>query len=161
MTSLTPGQRIEAALGRLLLRGNRMYLYERLVEGIDGVDATTYPVLSGVARTGPTSATRLASAIGLDRTATTRYATRLESAGLLRRTPDPDDARATHLELTGEGRAAVAAARDALGSAFAELMADWAEADAECFAAGLERFTTRLENRQRPTDPGSGEPSPT
>jgi DNA-binding MarR family transcriptional regulator len=47
----------------------------------------------------------------LDRTATTRYASRLESAGLLRRAPDPEDARATRLELTSAGRAAVAAMR--------------------------------------------------
>jgi DNA-binding MarR family transcriptional regulator len=145
---LTPGMRVEAALGRLLLRGTRMYLYDQLVDGVDGVDTTTYPVLSGLARTGPTSATRLAAAIGLDRTATTRYATRLESTGLLRRVPDPEDARTTQLELTPAGVAAVAATRRTLGAAFEDMLTGWAEPEAEQFATALERFTTRLEQRR-------------
>jgi DNA-binding MarR family transcriptional regulator len=148
VASLTPGMRVEAALGRLLLRSTRMYLYDQLVDGVDGVDTTTYPVLSGLARTGPTSATRLASAIGLDRTAATRYATRLESAGLLRRVPDPADARATQLELTPAGRAAVAATRRTLSAAFEDMLASWAEPEAEQFATALERFTAGLEQRR-------------
>ena len=141
----TSGARVEAALGRLLLRGTRMYLYDRLMDGIEGVDATTYPALSGLARSGPTSATRLAAIIGLDRTATTRYASRLESAGLLRRAPDPEDARATRLELTAAGEAAVAAMRDTLTEVFDDLLASWSGPDADQFAAALERFTTELE----------------
>ena len=145
VNELTSGARVEAALGRLLLRGTRMYLYERLVDGVEGVDPTTYPVLSGLARGGPTSATRLAAVIGLDRTATTRYASRLESAGLLRRAPDPEDARVTRLELTAAGRAAVSAMRDTLTSVFDDLLAGWSGPEADRFAAALERFTTQLE----------------
>ena len=128
-----------------MLRGIRMYLYDRLVDGVEGVDATTYPVLSGLARGGPTSATRLAAFIGLDRTATTRYASRLESAGLLRRAPDPEDARATRLELTSAGRAAVAAMRDTLTQVFDDLLGSWSGPDADQFAAALERYSTQLE----------------
>lgn len=40
---------------------------------------TTYPVLSGLGRLGPTTATHLASVIGVDRSATTRYASKLEA----------------------------------------------------------------------------------
>lgn len=50
---------------------------------MDGIDTTAYPVLSGLARLGPTTATQLAATIGVDRTVTTRYASRLEAAGLL------------------------------------------------------------------------------
>jgi hypothetical protein len=45
MGTTTRGARVEAQLGRLLLRSTRTYLYDQLVAGIDGVDATTYPVL--------------------------------------------------------------------------------------------------------------------
>lgn len=140
--------RAQSALGRFLVRGNRMYLYERLVDGVEGLDVTTYPVLSGLARTGPTSATRLASAIGLDRTATTRYASRLESAGLVRRVPDAHDGRATRLELTPKGEAAVTRSREVLASIFERILSDWDQAEAECFVAGLERFIAGLERRQ-------------
>jgi len=148
VNELTSGARVEAALGRLLLRGTRMYLYDRLVNGVEGVDATTYPVLSGLARSGPTSATRLAAIIGLDRTATTRYASRLESAGLLRRAPDPEDARATRLELTAAGEAAVVAMRGTLTEAFDDLLAGWSGPEADQFAAALERFATQLETNR-------------
>jgi len=149
MRSPTPGSRVEAALGTLLLRSTRARLYDRLIEGVDGIDVTTYPVLSGLARTGPTSASRLAGAIGLDRSATTRYATRLEEAGLLRRTVDPNDARATQLELTATGRAAIAKMRRTLSAAFDELLDSWPTARAERFATGLEQFTEQLRNPTR------------
>jgi DNA-binding MarR family transcriptional regulator len=139
-----------------LLRSTRARLYDRLIEGVDGVDVTTYPVLSGLARTGPTSASRLAEAIGLDRSATTRYATRLEAAGLLRRVVDHNDARATQLELTAAGRAAIAKMRKTLSSAFDELLGSWSTARAERFATGLEHFTEQLQNPARLDVRGGG-----
>ena len=77
------------------------------------------------ARIGPTTATELATAIGLDRTATTRYASRLQAAGL---------------ELTPAGHRAVAAMR--------RMLSTWKRDEAEQFAASLERFTTMLEQRK-------------
>jgi DNA-binding MarR family transcriptional regulator len=148
MARSTRGARVEAQLGRLLLRSTRTYLYDQLVTGVDGVDATTYPVLSGLARTGPTTSTELATAIGLDRTATTRYASRLQSAGLLRRVSDDQDRRAIQLELTQAGHDAVAAMRRTLSKLFDDMLATWPPGEAEQFAASLERFTTMLEQRR-------------
>ncbi|WP_445168684.1 MarR family winged helix-turn-helix transcriptional regulator [Mycolicibacterium sp. Dal123E01] len=138
--------RVQSALGRLLQRGTRMHLYDRVVDGVEGVDATLYPVLSGVARIGPVSATELAAVIGLDRTAATRYATRLESAGLMSRRPDAADARATLLELTPHGRKAVARMRGNLTRAINDILDEWQPAQAEQFAAALDDFVSRLES---------------
>ncbi len=138
--------RVQSALGKLLQRGTRMHLYGRLVEGVEGVDATLYPVLSGLARTGPASATELAAVIGLDRTATTRYATRLQAAGLVTRAPDRADARATLLQLTPAGRKAVSRMRGNLTRVIEEILDDWSPAQGEQFAAALDDFVTRLEN---------------
>lgn len=140
----TPGARIEDALGRLLLRSTRARIYDRLIEGVEGVEATTYPVLSGVARIGPISASRLGAEIGLDRTATTRYASRLADAGLLRRMPDPHDARATLLALTGKGQAAVDRMRRNLVREFDRTLRGWSDEAAERFAGELERFADQL-----------------
>lgn len=140
----TPGARIEEALGRLLLRSTRARLYDRLIEGVEGVDVTTYPVLSGVARLGPVSASRLGAEIGLDRTATTRYATRLADAGLLHRMPDPNDARATLLALTEAGEAAVGLMRQNLVREFDRTLRDWTTEAAERFAGELERFADQV-----------------
>ena len=148
MGTSTRGARVEAQLGRLLLRSTRTYLYDQLVAGVDGVDATTYPVLSGLARTGPTTATELAAAIGLDRTATTRYATRLQAAGLLQRASDNQDRRAIRLELTPAGQEAVAAMRHTLSQLFDDMLSTWKRDEAEQFVTSLERFTTMLEQRR-------------
>jgi len=148
MATTTRGTRVEAQLGRLLLRSTRTYLYDQLVTGVDGVDATTYPVLSGLARIGPTTATELAAAIGLDRTATTRYASRLQAAGLLYRVSDDQDRRAIRLELTPAGREAITTMRRTLSQLFDDMLSTWTRNEAEQFATSLERFTAMLEQRR-------------
>ncbi|MFF3597865.1 MarR family winged helix-turn-helix transcriptional regulator [Kitasatospora indigofera] len=140
MTDST-GQDIAHALGLLLRRSTRARLYVRLTEGLgEAVDDLTYPVLSGLARTGPRSAADLGREIGLDRTTVTRRADRLEQAGLLERRPDPADGRATLLALTDDGHAVVAATRRRLTDAVDASLSGWPPADARNFARLLRRF---------------------
>ncbi|MEU5211796.1 MarR family winged helix-turn-helix transcriptional regulator [Streptomyces sp. NPDC020742] len=140
----TSAARVAEAIGALTLRATRAGVYGRLTSGVEGVDATTYPVLSGLARVGPATATRLAEVIGMDRTVTTRYATRLQEAGLIVRRPDPSDARATRLALTSDGERAVRALRGAMESFLAEEMSTWPAGEAAAFARRLERLTEAL-----------------
>jgi DNA-binding MarR family transcriptional regulator len=147
MAKATPGRQVEAALGVLTGRALRAQLYNPLVGDIDGLDPATYPVLSGLARIGPVSASRLGELIGFDRTVTTRYASRLEAAGLLARSRDPRDARATLLELTPAGRAAASTVRRQLVGAIEEVLADWPKRDAERFAVALEKFAEGMRRR--------------
>ena len=149
------GERVEAALGTLLLRRNRRDLYRPLTEGVgSGVNATTYPVISGVSRLGPITATDLAPEVGLDRTVTSRYATQLVDRGLLRRSPDPTDPRRSLLTLTTDGEAVVATMRRRLVATIDGQLASWPPEDARAFAEGLERFTRELR-----TSPDTGDPS--
>ncbi|GAA2747089.1 MarR family winged helix-turn-helix transcriptional regulator [Kitasatospora cinereorecta] len=135
------GHDIAEALGLLLRRDTRARLYARLTDGLgEAVDDLTYPVLSGLARIGPSSAADLGREIGLDRTTVTRRADRLEQAGLLQRRPDPADGRATLLALTGEGTHLVAVTRQRLADAIEASLAAWPSADAEAFARYLRRF---------------------
>ena len=55
--------------------------------------------------------TELARATMLSSGGTTRLVSRLQGRGLLRRDPDPDDARAFRATLTGDGRQKLAQAR--------------------------------------------------
>ncbi len=71
-----------------------------------GVGAAGAGVLFAVARTGSASAKEIASVIGASPAGTTGLLTRMEAAGLLRREPDPDDARAIRVTLTETGEAA-------------------------------------------------------
>ncbi|MBL1087663.1 MarR family transcriptional regulator [Streptomyces actinomycinicus] len=137
------GHEIADALGTLLRRGTRARLYARLTDGLgEAVDETTYPVLSGLARTGPCSAADLAGEIGLDRSGVTRRATRLEEAGLLRREPDPDDRRATLLALTETGQQTVKTTRQRLAAFIEASLASWPPEEAQSFARQLHRFVT-------------------
>ncbi|WP_431683199.1 MarR family winged helix-turn-helix transcriptional regulator [Kitasatospora sp. KL5] len=135
------GHDIAEALGLLLRRSTRARLYTRLTEGLgEAVDELTYPVLSGLARTGPASAADLGREIGLDRTTVTRRADRLERAGLLQRQPDPADGRATLLALTDGGHTVISATRQRLASGIEDSLATWPQADAQAFARLLRRF---------------------
>ncbi|WNV88867.1 MarR family transcriptional regulator [Umezawaea sp. Da 62-37] len=136
--------RVEAALGLLLRRTTRANLYDNLVTDVTGVDETTYPVLSGIARMEPVSSTRLADEIGIDRTATTRYAARLEKAGLVRREADPGDARSTLLLLTPDGRSAIDSARRKVVDRLDGIVAEWTPLEAELFASVLEHLVGKL-----------------
>ncbi|WP_035852052.1 MarR family winged helix-turn-helix transcriptional regulator [Kitasatospora azatica] len=136
------GFEIADALGLLLKRGTRAQLYRELTEGL-AVDELTYPVLSGLARTGPRSAAELAAEVGLDRSGVTRRASQLEAAGLVRREADPADRRATLLLLTEEGEQVVARLRHRLAGIIAGSLTSWEPGEAELFARQLTRFVSQ------------------
>jgi DNA-binding MarR family transcriptional regulator len=54
---------------------------------------------------GPQRQTELGAELGMDSAGTTRVVHRLEQAGFVRRRPDPDDGRATLVEVTAAGEA--------------------------------------------------------
>lgn len=131
------------SLGVVLQRGFRTRLYAELTEGVgDELDSSTYPVISALARMGPSTAAALGAEIGLDRSIVSRRAARLTSAGYLTTGDDPRDARATVLSLTPGGRTAVALMRKRLDAAVAARMANWSPAERRQFAALLNRFAS-------------------
>jgi DNA-binding MarR family transcriptional regulator len=137
----TPGRVVADALGVLIQRSFRERLYGELTRGIGpGVDALTYPVLSGLARVGSRSAADLADVIGLDRSGVSRRASRLEQAGLVAKIPDPADNRAVLLVLTEPGKAAVAAMREQLVHLIDTSLESWTPKQAASFAQSFRRF---------------------
>ncbi|MEY9858207.1 DNA-binding MarR family transcriptional regulator [Catenulispora sp. GAS73] len=135
------GHEVAESLGLLIQRGTRAGLYAALVEDVaDGLDENAYPVLSGLARTGPRNAADLAAVIGLDRSGVSRHASRLEAAGLIRREADPADRRSVLLVLTDDGAAAVAKMRGRFAERVASALSTWPPGEAEAFARGLRRF---------------------
>ncbi|MFE0028412.1 MarR family winged helix-turn-helix transcriptional regulator [Amycolatopsis sp. NPDC059021] len=135
------GHEIADALGELLKRGFRATVYEALTENLgEGIDEVTYPVLSGLARTGPRSAADLAADVGLDRSGVSRRASRLEQAGLVRREQDPADGRAVLLTLTEQGTHTVAVMRQRLAAQIEASLRSWPKEEARSFARNLRRF---------------------
>jgi DNA-binding MarR family transcriptional regulator len=68
--------------------------------------------------------TELAEATLLSSGGMTRLVGRLEQRGLVRRDPDPDDARAFHAALTDAGRSSLARARTTHDNVIASLLGD-------------------------------------
>lgn len=71
----------------------------------------------------PVTVGQIASITGLTSGSATRLVDRLEAAGLVRRTADPDDRRRAIIELTSNVDSDIAAAWDRPGAAFAEVLA--------------------------------------
>lgn len=69
----------------------------------DELSRTQLSVLGTVARLGPLGLGRLAEIEGVNPTMLSRIVAKLDDAGLLRRTPDPADRRAAHVEVTEHG----------------------------------------------------------
>lgn len=77
----------------------------------------------GGAENGTSTVTELVETLALTQSAVTELVQRAELAGLVLRTPSNDDRRVTHLTLTRQGAAKLAAVHDALGAERAQLHA--------------------------------------
>lgn len=89
--------RLRNALGRI------SRLVDRQVSG-GGLTRTQLSVLGVTARRGPIGMGELAEAEGLNPTMLSRVVGKLETMGLLRRSPDPADARVVRVDVTPAGR---------------------------------------------------------
>src|SRR5947208_17078296 len=110
-----------AALWRTLGRG-----------GYAGLSRTAAAVLANLRHNGPQRIGDLAAAEAVAQPSMTSLVTRLENAVLVRRVPDPDDARAARVTLTADGNACldeIRAGRAALiASRLAQLTAEQCQA---------------------------------
>ena len=89
--------------------------------------------------------TTLADLLGVDAPTVTRKVQQLEQEGYVTRHPDPDDRRATRIELSPAGRRTLQRVLDARRSWIASLFEGWDRAQLVAFASALGRFSTTLE----------------
>lgn len=92
-------------------------------------------LLDGAAR-----ASDLAASFGVGKSTISRQITLLEDLGMVERTPDPADGRASLVDLTSEGRTLVTAARAARQKAFRQALSNWSQADIAQLARLLHRL---------------------
>lgn len=145
-------------LNRLMLPANRGALCAPVIAvAPSGVDGQTYPVLNVLSMVGPVPAARLAEYIGIDRSGASRYADRLEAAGLVKRTTDQLDRRATLLSLTPKGVRVIDKLNAALSDHLRSLTAAWPDGSAAALAEGLELL---LDGRATPVATLGTAPSP-
>lgn len=100
----------------------------RLVHVDGNLSPSQREVLFTITRRGPVRLSEVASSEGINPTMLSRIVSHLESADLVIRTPDSNDARVMHLSSTNKGKALCKDIRnertDALHSAFSQLTAE-------------------------------------
>jgi len=109
------------------------------------VEMWDYVVLSALEAAAAPTQSELAGAVHRDKTRLIPILDRLESRGLLSRTPDPADRRNRVVALTPEGRALLAACRVDIRAMEAEFLAAIPSAKREAFIEVLNDLTDQTQ----------------
>lgn len=137
-----------------------------LVRGIDRVHSSgtlsersgvtlergLHPVVMTIAKLEPVRTTDLAAALALKTSTISRHLARLEQLGLVQRTGDPSDARASLLTLSDEGHHTHSVLTGAWQDILAEQLALAGSGDAGALAHQLDRVTRAFELLPLPSD---------
>jgi DNA-binding MarR family transcriptional regulator len=110
------------------------------------LERAAYGLLSRIASGGPERLSALAADICVDLSTVSRQVAALEAAGLVRRTPDPTDRRASLIEATETGAEVFAQNRGKWLGALRELLADWTSAERQEFARLFARLNEAMEH---------------
>ncbi|MGH3185634.1 MAG: MarR family winged helix-turn-helix transcriptional regulator [Streptosporangiaceae bacterium] len=101
-------------------------------------------VLGRIMEHGPLRLSGLASSLGVEKASMTPRVQQLERAGLIRRSPDPADGRASLLEISPEGRRVLARLHLARQELLEEILADWPEQERAAVASALGSLAGQL-----------------
>jgi DNA-binding MarR family transcriptional regulator len=136
---------VSGQLVRLLRLMERKQAQHR-AEHPDAVESATYLLLVHLVKDGPQRAGALAEAVHSDPSTISRQVAQLVRLGLVVRTADPEDGRATLLAATDEGMRVFEENRRARIERIAEMLDHWPEADRRRLAELLGRFATDFED---------------
>lgn len=134
---------LEHEIGRLLRRIRRG-LQERATQVDPGLSATAYPLLIALVEYGPHRAADLAELFALDKGAVSRAVHQLLELGLIERTPDPQDGRASILTPTVAAKERVAVAHERRREDFGARLSDWTPESIAALASGLAKFNSAI-----------------
>jgi DNA-binding MarR family transcriptional regulator len=128
------------------LLGKRIYLpsLRRLSSISHGLDRASIPLLGVLEEQGEVRPSDLAAALELDPSTVSRQLGQLERLGLVQRSADQADGRATLIGLTPAGRGNLATVRQARAALLEDVLAQWNEADREQLQALLDRLLESL-----------------
>jgi DNA-binding MarR family transcriptional regulator len=127
-----------------------------LAAGEDDLSRTDVWLLDRIRVAGPFRLSQLAAWQAVDKSTMTAQIRRLERRGLIERSPDPADGRATLVSVTAAGLAVNERNRAVARAVFDRVVADWSPADQTAFSTLLDRFARALE--ERPPSPAIGLP---
>lgn len=129
----------------VMVRRLRRRLGERARAVHPDLQTATYLLLSWVDKHGPVRASAVAESLGIDKGAISRQVQHLLELGLLDRTPDPDDGRATLLSANEDAKARLAEVSDAGRLWLDGKLGDLPDAEIADFVRLLGRYNAALD----------------
>ncbi|MCW2809955.1 MAG: putative MarR family transcriptional regulator [Friedmanniella sp.] len=133
---------VDSVLDALMSIGRLM---RHRVQG-DHLDPGTFWLLKTLLGSGSLRVTELAGCANLDTSTVSRHVTQLDRAGLIHRTPDPQDGRAQRVELSEHGRAELQSALTQRRALLTRSLEGWDDADVEQLDVLLARFVGNIES---------------
>lgn len=130
----------EAVIALLMQAGRRL----RTRHPEDQVDPSTFPLAKQLLHHESMRVSDLASAVELDASTVSRQIKQLEDRGIIERTPDPADGRASLVRLTTEGRETITAAFRRRFDRIKASLEPWPAEDRETLRLLLVRLATDL-----------------
>jgi DNA-binding MarR family transcriptional regulator len=137
-------QALEQEVGVMLRRIRRM-LAERAGAVHPDLQSSTYLMLSWIDQHGPLRASAIAESFGIDKGAVSRQVQHLLDLGLVDRTPDPEDGRATLLSVSKSSVHRLHEVRDEARARLGDKLGDLPDADLEAFVRLLGRYNAALD----------------
>jgi len=130
----------DALMSLMMALGRRM----RQRQPGDVLDYSAFPILKLLTHQGPMRLSALAQVLGLDASTVSRHAKQLEDRGLLERTEDPDDGRASRVTVSEHGNTCLAQAFETRRHVISSALDDFSEDERETLRALLGRLVQTL-----------------
>lgn len=130
---------LEHEIGRLVRRIRRG-LVERAAQVAPELGPTAYTLLVTLAEFGPQRAADLSDMFALDKGAVSRIVRQLLDLGLIEKSPDPNDGRASILEVTDKARRRFDAMTEKRREDFGARLAGWEPEEITGLAESLARL---------------------
>jgi len=137
---------IEREVGALIRRVRRV-IGERARAVHPELQPSAYLILTYLHEEDDVRSSRLVENFGIDKGAISRQIRSLGDLGLVERSPDPEDGRATRLRLTDDAKARLDAVRDHRWGRFNQRLAEWSDDDLVAFAETLQLYNESLDSQ--------------
>ncbi|WP_309647632.1 MarR family transcriptional regulator [Nocardioides sp.] len=143
MTRTDSLRQLEQEVGVLVRRVKRVIgVRARLVH--EELQPSSYLMLSYLAEHGPTRSSAIAEIFAIDKGAISRQVQHLVDLGLVDRSQDPEDGRASLLDASDDARRRLADVTEHRRKWLDEQLGDWSEAELSGFVEELGRYNQAL-----------------
>jgi DNA-binding MarR family transcriptional regulator len=135
-----PATAEDALMSLMMALGRRL----RQRQPGDTIDFSAFPILKLLTHQGPMRLSAVAQVLGLDASTVSRHVRQLEDKGLLERTEDPDDGRASRVAVSDQGSACLTQGFETRRHVIASALDGWSDDERETLRHLLHRLVESL-----------------